>query len=976
MKTQNKHYPLDIVIVCGGMSFDGDTIKTKSLGGSETACLQMAKALKKKGNNVTVFSDCGKSHGKSFDGVKYMDIQGFLSYGINIPHDVLIIQRRPDLFTYRYNSKINILWQHDLSIIRGADNFRGPSWNINKCFVMSEFQKKQSMEVNGMPEDYYYVTKNGLDLDIWKNKKKLKRDPKKLMFAARPERGLDILLFNILPELLKRDPEIKLYLAGYDHDVPEMRDYYNTLIQEAKKYPKNVFMLGCLSKKELYKHYQTASLYTYWTEFLEIFCITAAECMVNGLPFISRDWGALKETVHPDAGVLLSGFENARSPEAINQFVDLVINLINDPEERERMGKAGIEHAKTLNWDLIADEWMNEFYRIFQENTSNKFRLAQHFLFQSDPISVNKLLPEITNEREREIILDELKNWDETLAGEQSIEDLEDDILDESISDVGGWSNMSSIIHNKTEPHWPMLDQWFAAHPEVKNIMDYGCFVGRYSIPLANKDPKYKVFAVDISKKTLEYAERFYKEDAKYNNIEFLYGTHRNINPEEKMDCILMFDVLEHADNPAEMINDLEKFAKDDAWFLIITPYGALESNGYGRENARTRTHLHKLSSRDLKDLFSKKKNFQLVYMPDAGICEKDKSPLGKHFTSYQKSNVSTGEINYDRKLLVQSPKETVSLCMIAKNEENNIGKCLTNAKKYVDEMIVCDTGSIDRTKEIAKEYGAKVIEGSDPLVHGFETARNDSIEKAVGDWIMWLDADELLLQGENIAKYLRNNIFKGYSIRQHHLSVSPPNVFKPDLPVRLFRNRRGVKFFGAVHEHPELNINEGVGISTVLCDVEIAHGGYWTEPIRRRRFERNYPLLMKDRQKYPHRILGQFFEIRDCVHLARYLLERNGRKLNQEIVSYCQKAIDMYREHFIGKDMMVSGDAIQYYSEALKILGQGFEVSWLINFDKFQAKLNGNQPRTIRFLNQEDCNQYFKHCIDMNTKQFNSKYY
>src|SRR6185369_12826459 len=81
-----------------------------------------------------------------------------------------------------------------------------------------------------------------------------------------------------------------------------------------------------------------------------------------------------------------------------------------------------------------------------------------------------------------------------------------------------------------------------------------------------------------------------------------------------------------------------------------------------------------------------------------------------------------------------------VSLCMIVKNEEANLPPCLSSAADLVDEIIIADTGSTDRTREIAASFGARVVEF--PWVDSFAAARNESVRHATGDWIFWLDAD------------------------------------------------------------------------------------------------------------------------------------------------------------------------------------------------------------------------------------------
>lgn len=86
---------------------------------------------------------------------------------------------------------------------------------------------------------------------------------------------------------------------------------------------------------------------------------------------------------------------------------------------------------------------------------------------------------------------------------------------------------------------------------------------------------------------------------------------------------------------------------------------------------------------------------------------------------------------------------KTISLCLIVKNEENNLKKCLKNAKIYADEIIIVDTGSKDKTKEIAKEFTDKIFDFE--WCDDFSKARNYSFEQATSSYCMWLDADDFL---------------------------------------------------------------------------------------------------------------------------------------------------------------------------------------------------------------------------------------
>ena len=87
--------------------------------------------------------------------------------------------------------------------------------------------------------------------------------------------------------------------------------------------------------------------------------------------------------------------------------------------------------------------------------------------------------------------------------------------------------------------------------------------------------------------------------------------------------------------------------------------------------------------------------------------------------------------------------KPEISVCMIVKNEEDNITQCLSSVRDVADEIVVVDTGSCDNTLAIAQSFGAKVF--SCPWEDNFSIPRNVSLEHAQGEWILMIDADEQL---------------------------------------------------------------------------------------------------------------------------------------------------------------------------------------------------------------------------------------
>ena len=96
----------------------------------------------------------------------------------------------------------------------------------------------------------------------------------------------------------------------------------------------------------------------------------------------------------------------------------------------------------------------------------------------------------------------------------------------------------------------------------------------------------------------------------------------------------------------------------------------------------------------------------------------------------------------------------TLSVCLIVKDEERVLGRCLSAAIQFADELIVVDTGSKDRSREIAGEYTDLVF--SEPWQNSFAKARNFAASKACCDYVMWLDADDVIYPAE-IKKLLKS---------------------------------------------------------------------------------------------------------------------------------------------------------------------------------------------------------------------------
>jgi glycosyltransferase involved in cell wall biosynthesis/predicted Zn-dependent protease len=194
-----------------------------------------------------------------------------------------------------------------------------------------------------------------------------------------------------------------------------------------------------------------------------------------------------------------------------------------------------------------------------------------------------------------------------------------------------------------------------------------------------------------------------------------------------------------------------------------------------------------------------------------------------------------------------------VSLCMIVKNEEDNLRPCLQSVADLVDEMIVVDTGSTDGTKEIAADLGARVFDF--PWQDSFSAARNESLRHATGDWIFWLDADDRVdEENRGKLKQLFANLTKGnaaYSMKCLCLPEGPASAATVVDHVRLFRNDPRIRWQYRVHEQILPAIRQSGGDARQV-DVTIQHTGYQDPVWRGTKDNRNLRLLEMDHADDP----------------------------------------------------------------------------------------------------------------------------
>jgi len=234
-----------------------------------------------------------------------------------------------------------------------------------------------------------------------------------------------------------------------------------------------------------------------------------------------------------------------------------------------------------------------------------------------------------------------------------------------------------------------------------------------------------------------------------------------------------------------------------------------------------------------------------------------------------------------------------LSQCMIVKNEEKHIRRALEWAKPVAYEQIVIDTGSTDKTVEIAEASGAKVLHFK--WIDDFSAAKNFALEQASGNWIAFLDADEYM-SAEDANKMMEKlNKLGQFTGPEKSVCILRTPMLNVDdkgtatdvyLHSRIYRNVKEIRYHGRIHEH----ISE-YGKMEVADDISIIHTGYAeSEHKEKNKTERNITLLRKELENDPDSILIKAY-LADSLR-SKYILENYSNKKDEEEVATLFKEV------------------------------------------------------------------------------------
>ncbi|MBM7854289.1 glycosyltransferase involved in cell wall biosynthesis [Desulfohalotomaculum tongense] len=287
------------------------------------------------------------------------------------------------------------------------------------------------------------------------------------------------------------------------------------------------------------------------------------------------------------------------------------------------------------------------------------------------------------------------------------------------------------------------------------------------------------------------------------------------------------------------------------------------------------------------------------------------------------------------------SANYTVSLCMIVKNEAENLARCLSSVENLVDEIIVVDTGSTDGTPEIARRFKARVFNFR--WVNDFSAARNYSLEQATGDWIIYLDADEELMvdDREHFYSLLSRSGVEGYYFNIiNSTSDQPGGQLLRHSNLRLFRNNPAYRFQGAVHEQIIPSILASKPSAKLLsAGIQIFHHGYRPNAIKEKnKTGRNLDILQKQVAENPqdnflrYNLAVALFERDDLeASLAEFqkVLESLDLKAGYAPTVYRNYAICLLRNNQPRQALDIAEEGIQHfpaYTDLYYLKGQSLE--------------------------------------------------
>ncbi len=269
----------------------------------------------------------------------------------------------------------------------------------------------------------------------------------------------------------------------------------------------------------------------------------------------------------------------------------------------------------------------------------------------------------------------------------------------------------------------------------------------------------------------------------------------------------------------------------------------------------------------------------------------------------------------------------SLSQCMIVKNEEENIRQALSWGRDIMMEQIVVDTGSTDKTVEIAESMGARVYHF--PWKDDFSAAKNFAISKASGDWIAFLDADEYI-ESEGVLKLKK--LIETWSPKQYDACVfsmlqlnHDGKAFAAGSQMRVFANRPDIGYHNRIHEQLGRSDKKALVVIDATEMINIIHTGYGVVgEARERKLERNRTMILKELEEKPDDVemlgyLGDTYYMGGKNKEAEEAYRKSIKGISRDIPGYDQRSSMTFINlmHILYERKCTEEEILEVYKEA-----------------------------------------------------------
>ena len=295
-----------IAFLLDSVPFTRDVIAGRtSLGGSESACLGLARALKARGHEVHILASKLDSEAEGPDqaGVFWHGIDGLADLMRCVSWDVVVGQRMPWFWAHDpIEARLKVFWAEDLLTLNDSKYVMAVAWAFDRLMYVSDFHRQQWEERLPELKGIAYVSRNGFDpADLPAGP--VVKDPTRIIHTSRPERGLDPLL-TMWPAVRQARPDATLQICRYNsmYDAGNWGRVcagFDARVAEVNARVGGITYLGELTKPDLYRAIAEAAVMWYpgVADFAETSCLAAIEAQACGTPFVGSYKGALPETV-------------------------------------------------------------------------------------------------------------------------------------------------------------------------------------------------------------------------------------------------------------------------------------------------------------------------------------------------------------------------------------------------------------------------------------------------------------------------------------------------------------------------------------------------------------------------------------------------------------------------------------------------------------------------------------------------------